>query len=93
MNVQTYNKNETSTELSEINSDFDSENSVNIIPSTSMLSMKEKLKFLIKAKTEVPAQPTLIQKKNKSMNQIIKKELAYFHEEKVRGKYIYPISI
>ena len=83
-----YNKNETSTELSEISSDSDSENSVNVMPSTSTRSLKEKLHFLIKAKTEVPAQPTLINKKNKSMSQVIKKELTYFHEENVKGKYI-----
>ena len=61
-----------------------------IIPSTSTtLSMKEKLQLLMKTKTEVShEEPTLIQKKIKNLNHVIKKDFTYFQEDKVRGKYI-----
>lgn len=60
-----------------------------ISPSTfPTLSMKEKLQLLIKTKTEVSHEkPTLIQKRTKNRNQVIKKELRYYQEEKIRGIY------
>ena len=50
-----------------------------LIPSTStMLSVKKKLQLLIKTKTEVShGEPTLIQKKTKNLNQVIKKMDAF----------------
>lgn len=74
-------------------SDSDSEHFATIpIPSTSTTtstaSIKEKLTSLIKMKIDVPCKETLTRKTAQDLNQVVKKELTYFQEEKVRGKYI-----